>query len=533
VARVRWRERPASGTITGPKRADSGSTGVHLLAEWIATLPRGPLRLVVSSPPADGRRRAWWSRLSPALEVSMPAFIRLPDANVIHSTLQAARLDPTDQAAAKARKALLKSIGWSYDSLSDPQKAVAAQDYQELGPWDLAADVASMKAGRAVTDGQVQFMAREISAAGGKGRHTGAAGRFRGMLANERQAFQQALTQFKTYLDQINAGTHDALLDETFPNPDYFGAGQWNTRRQVRNTFQYAYDVVAGWEADDAIRNMRIRIDTYLDPQGAAGTSNQTNLLLSESFFTDPLNKRVYTLAHEATHAIQDADHVTLDNGGYIGELKWFDAPLKLRQENASHFQYVIERIQGRQIAIRPAATGGATAGGPESQATDILRKAWICALNEYGNMYSYANKAHPSAEDQDRARARGKLLGLPSGKAGANQVPQVSSVDLAGAENRVARLSLLFGAGGPVREAVQAAAQQNAQGPQVALTVDEILSRVVAQGGGPIRKTGNHEKTLEMIKTLAYLCHQNRGPTGPTMIDQWNKVDEFNNKQF
>lgn len=463
-------------------------------------------------------------------------FLRLPDPNVIHTTLETARLNPANAMAVKAKRELVKSIGWSYDSLSDAQKTAAEQAYRLAGGADLRAAVAQLKADRRVADVEIERMVRPISDAGGKGTHTGVAGRYRGMQGNEPQAFSQALGRFRTYLAEINAGTHDALLDETFPNPTLYGfsfggAPQWNTRRQVRNTFQYAYDAVSGWEADAVHRDQRIRIDTYLDPQGAAGTSNQHNLLLSESFFTKPLDQRVYTLVHEATHAIQDGSYVTDDNGGYIGELRWFDADLDVRQRNASHFQYVIERIQGRPIAVRPAMVGvGGGVGGPESQATGILRMAWICALNEYGRMYDYAHTAHPTAQDQERAIARGKMLGLPMGKTGAGGVPVVTDVDLAAAENRVARLGVLFGGGAPVRAAVEAAARDDAP---VALTVDEILERVIAQGGGPIRKTRNHAKTVEMIKTLAYLCHQNRGLTGPTEAEQWDRVDRFNRMRF
>lgn len=172
------------------------------------------------------------------------------------------------------------------------------------------------------------------------------------MRANEPQAFGQALGRFRLYLAEINAGTHDALLDETFPNPTLYGfsfggAPQWNTRRQVRNTFQYAYDAVSGWEADAVNRDQRIRIDTYLDPQGAAGTSNRSNLLLAESFFTKPLDQRVVTLVHEATHAIQDANYVTDDNGGYVGELRWFDAGLDVRQRNASYLCHQNRGLNG------------------------------------------------------------------------------------------------------------------------------------------------------------------------------------------
>ena len=89
--------------------------------------------------------------------------------------------------------------------------------------------------------------------------------------------------------------------------------------------------------------------------------SNQANLLLSEGFFNKPPNDCTSILAHEATHAIQDADYVTLDNGGYINTLQFFDADLPLRQKNASHFQYVIERIQGAphwfDLSLRRAAT--------------------------------------------------------------------------------------------------------------------------------------------------------------------------------
>ncbi|HKT09658.1 MAG TPA: hypothetical protein VJR24_17285 [Gemmatimonadaceae bacterium] len=466
-------------------------------------------------------------------------FIRLPDPNVIHTTLETARLNPANAMAAKAKRELVKSIGWSYDSLSEAQKIAAEQAYLVAGGANLRAAVAQLKADRRVADAEIERMVRPISDAGGKGAHTGVAGRYRGMQANEPQAFGQALGRFRLYLAEINAGTHDALLDETFPNPTLYGfsfggAPQWNTRRQVRNTFQYAYDAVSGWEADAVNRDQRIRIDTYLDPQGAAGTSNRSNLLLAESFFTKPLDQRVVTLVHEATHAIQDANYVTDDNGGYVGELRWFDAELDVRQRNASHFQYVIERIQGRLPAVRPApVAGGGGAGGPESQAAGILRMAWICALNEYGNMYDYAHKAHPTAQEQERAIARGKLLGLPMGKTGAGGAPVVTDVDLASAEHRVARLGVLYGAGAPVRQAVEAAARENAHGAPVALTVDEILERVIAQGGGPIRKTSNHAKSVEMIKTLAYLCHQNRGLNGPTEAEQWARVHRFNSQRF
>ncbi|HEV2180599.1 MAG TPA: hypothetical protein VGR59_09770 [Gemmatimonadaceae bacterium] len=118
-------------------------------------------------------------------------------------------------------------------------------------------------------------------------------------------------------------------------------------------------------------------------------------------------------------------------------------------------------------------------------------------------------------------------------GKTGAGAAPVVTDVDLASAEHRVARLSLLYGGGAPVREAVDAAAREGARGGAVALTVDEILARVVAQGGGPIRKSSNHAKTVEMIKTLAYLCHQNRGLNGPTEAQQWAQVDQFNSQRF
>lgn len=60
-------------------------------------------------------------------------FIRLPDPNVIHTTLETARLNPANAMAAKAKRELVKSIGWSYDSLSEAQKIAAEQAYLVAG----------------------------------------------------------------------------------------------------------------------------------------------------------------------------------------------------------------------------------------------------------------------------------------------------------------------------------------------------------------------------------------------------------------
>lgn len=464
------------------------------------------------------------------------SFIRLPDDGVIQSTLEAANRAPADAIAQKARKELLKSISWSFDSLTAAEKTLAQQTYQAGAPArNLSVDVTAMRAGGAVSDADVRRAANAISAAGGKGRHTGADHRYRGMQAAELGQFNLILSRFKVYLDEMTAGTRDGLLDETFPNPSWLPGAQWVTRNQVKTTFQYGYDIVRAWYTDHANRDTRIRIDTYLDPQGAGATSSPAGLLLAESFFAQPFDKQVYTLVHESTHAIQDAGYVTSDAGGYIGELRWFDASLEVRQLNASHFQYVIERIQGRAAAVRPVGVGAAgAAGGVESTAAEILGKAWISALNQYAELYRYAHNRHPTQQERDRARELGKLLGIPVGKTGAGQAPIVSSFDLAAAEHRVARIGVMFGGGGLVHQVIEAAAAQpNVGGVPVALTVDEVLTRVIARGGGPIRKTRNHEKTLEMIKTLAFLCHQNRRPGGPTEAQQWDRVRQFNGRQF
>jgi len=463
------------------------------------------------------------------------AFIRLPAAGVIHTTLQNAQILPLTPVARKARSDLLKSIGWSYASLSAPEKAAAAQAYVIAGYANLPGTVVQLNAGHAPPDAAIEAMAQAITDAGGHGAHTGAAQRYRGMLPNEDMLFTVSLAQFRTHLDQINAGTYDLILDEVFPNPkDYWGLAQKNTRRQVRNTFQYAYDIVAAWNVH-ANRNQLIRIDTYLDPQGAAATSSQRGLLFSASYFNRPAGDQVSTLVHEATHAIQNNSYVTFDNGGYIGELRWFDANLDLRQLNASHYEFVIQRIQGRAPLLRPAAGNAADgAGGAESQAATILCKAWICALNQYSGLYHYAHKANPTADDQQRIKAIGKMLGLSVGKTANGQRPAVTDQDLAGAETRVVRLGMLYGGGGTVHLAVQAAVQA-AVDPHapLALTVDEILLRVIQMGGGPIRKSGNSAKTVEMIKTLAYLCHQNLRPGGPTEDQQWARVAQFNAMNF
>jgi hypothetical protein len=257
--------------------------------------------------------------------------------------------------------------------------------------------------------------------------------------------------------------------------------------------------------------------------------------LFSASYFNKPAGDQVSTLVHEATHAIQNNSYVTFDNGGYIGELRWFDADLDLRQLNASHYEFVIKRIQGDPPRVRPVAGNAAGgAGGAESQATSILCKAWISALNQYSELYHYAHKANPTADDQQRITAIGKMLGLSVGKTANGQRPAVTDQDLAGAETRVARLGMLYGGGGTVRAAVQAAVQAAVDpNAPLALTVDEILLRVIQMGGGPIRKSGNSAKTVEMIKTLAYLCHQNRGPGGPTEDQQWARVAQFNAMNF
>ena len=139
--------------------------------------------------------------------------------------------------------------------------------------------------------------------------------------------------------------------------------------------------------------------------------------------------------------------------------------------------------------------------------------------------MYSYSQKPMPALIEQTQMRARGKLLGLPLGKTALGVTPLVTDLDLSSAENRVARLSVMFGGGAPVRAAALAL-----QAEGTAITVDNLLARVVALGGGPIRKTTNHAKTVEMIKTLAQLCHQNRA------IDdgaKWLAVDAFNARAF
>lgn len=109
------------------------------------------------------------------------AFLRLPDPNVIHATLETARLNPADAMAAKAKRELVKSIGWSYDSLSEAQKTTAEQGYLIAGGANLRAAIAQLKADRRVADVEIERMVRPISDAGGKGVHTGVAGRYRGM----------------------------------------------------------------------------------------------------------------------------------------------------------------------------------------------------------------------------------------------------------------------------------------------------------------------------------------------------------------
>ena len=273
--------------------------------------------------------------------------------------------------------------------------------------------------------------------------------------------FTVSLAQFRTHLDQINAGTCDLILDEVFPNPnDYWGLAQKNTRRQVRNTFQYAYDIVAAWNAHGN-RDQFIRIDTYLDPQGAAATSSQQwGLLFWASYFNKPAGDQVHR-RDEATHAIQNNSYVTFDTVATSG------APLVRRRSrpataDASHYEFVIKRIQGQPPRVRPVAGNAAGgAGGTESQATAILCKAWISALNQYSELYHYAHKANPTADDQQRINAIGKMLGLSVGKTANGQRPAVTDQDLAGAETRVARLGMLYGGGGTVRLVVQSPCRQ------------------------------------------------------------------------
>ena len=105
------------------------------------------------------------------------------------------------------------------------------------------------------------------------------------------------------------------------------------------------------------------------------------------------------------------------------------------------------------------------------------------------------------------------QILGLPAAKSNQAQGDlNITQGDLAATENRVAKLGVLLGA---VSTAAASLTREN-----VAITTQNILAKLVAMEG-PLRKTTNHQKTIDMIICLAEIADV-RGGLGQDKVDKF-----------
>jgi len=457
---------------------------------------------------------------------------RLPSQVDARNIMVAGGLNTASDAQKKAKNNLLKSINWAFGSLSDQQKLLVRQKYTATKPLNGdTLDNVLAKANRGtVSADEVAAVVEAILSTNSALKFS--LDRYVQIDPAQAQVFGTVLVKFKTHLDEINSGTHNDLLDRVFPDPwgwVPFAEYQKKTRERVKAGFQAAYDVVKGWYDSPHDRLARIRIDTTLDSQKAGGLSKQTGLELPASFFDAQspnytLEKRTSTIVHESTHSIQNNNYVTNDDGGYIGTGKFQKATLEESLKNASHFQYVFERIMNMPENQPQDIAKDANV----IQAKMVIQNAWIYAINCYTTMQRYtASTQRPTDPDQENIRNIGKLFGLSVGKDVVG-VPEVTISDLSGIENRVGKLGVLLGA-------VERAAGLV---PQDHRTTDEILKKLVEAGGAfqqgmAIRKATSTDKTIAMIKVAAMHCH-NTINSKKTTEDQRNKaLDDFSAKRF
>jgi hypothetical protein len=434
---------------------------------------------------------------------------------------------------AKAKNNLLKSLNWAYQGLALEQQRKASEEYSTKIKKGTLNDVLLRANRGTVTADEVAGAVEAILATNASLAHS--ATRCISTNVAQQKVFQAVLNRYANQLDNIQEGMYDTILDVVFPNPSLNEGAQDRTRARVKETFQRAYAIVKQWYDNPQERIEKIKIDTALDAQKALGLSKKTGLELPDSFFDGQSTKwtperRLTTLVHESTHAIQDDIYWANDDGGYIGTGPFQEADLEKRIKNASHYEFVFYRIQSIPEPVpSPIATEPAVV-----QAKQIAKNAWIYAINCYSDLIRYHAdpQQHENKFSQEEMIKISRLFGLSTHKPGMTRWNKavVTVSDLVSMENRVGKLGILLGS---VEEAAELV-------PQNERTRDRILLKLVEMGGLTpeglaIRKPRCPEKTVAMLKVAAMHCHQilSLRKTENTKEQREKSLNKFFEKDF
>lgn len=395
----------------------------------------------------------------------------------------------------KTLRNLYKALDWAYKGLSATDKTSVRARYPNIEA-DLQAEIS----GKAKSLNAVQVL-RDLVAVMPELQHSGPV-RLTAFNDLQKQIITGVIARLEAHVQEIVDGAHDDLIKIVFPGDAGYFSSTPPPLREVKDTFQLALAAVKQLDAQG-----KIQLDAYAKAIKTGGLTNPDEMKLDPDFFaaTKTPESREAILGHESTHAINGAQR-TNDEAGYLGSQKFVGATSAERLKNAAHFEAVIRLINDEelpQVAKDP--------GGAEKEAKEVVRRAWDKALNLYGMIHEYRTHNGGLVSDAGQVSAVmdiSQLFGLPAYKAATHdrktgarpaQV-QLSDTDLAFMENRVGKLGVLLGA-------VSRAAAEVRQNSRISyfVTSREILEKLVEMEG-PIRKTKNNAKTVDMILTLADL---------------------------
>jgi hypothetical protein len=357
--------------------------------------------------------------------------------------------------------------------------------------------------------------------------HHGTGTNIAALTQGQRKLVDLTLLKLKGLVMEIFRGNHDDKIHQSFlltrpvvNNQGYATDIEWkkyvDTLKIIRHVF------LMGFEAAEMLhRNQHIVIDTTLDATHCAGLTGKTMIRFTPGFFDDTENKRVSSLCHESTHAITSAKYSNIqDAGGYPNSVTFRDCNLSERLENASHYHYVINLINNDDVTLY----AGNDPTGTVREAHDIMRHAWIQAIDWYGHLMKYCqgvrvllHQPNDSLETQTYVWFITRVLGLASST---QSLPKstdpsinITGADLAFAENRVGKLGTMMNMAEKAYKSLSF----------LKGSVDDILEKVVEMEG-PLRKGTNNQKTVDMIKAMGEAHKKNNTPLN-TFINNKYKI--------
>lgn len=404
---------------------------------------------------------------------------RLPSLPEVIRILGDAVGRATDTAEVKAKWNLCKQLSTAYAAAGEGQKDVReaykkGTTKQTLEFEKLLQELKNKPAATAGTDlDHSIFLLAQVFLNFPAVPHPGSQ-RYADLEVSQSEVVKGTIEGLKPHVQAIADGAHDARIKEVFGDDRLLHA---------KKTFALMFAKVEDWHQDK-----KIKLDRVAGPIRAAGLTNyQTCIGLAPSFFKQSAAEREAILAHEGTHAIFENDHRTDDMGGYIGSPNFLKIDPTKRIQNASHYEYVVRLLNGAPFKLfEPGPNAASTA--PVQETTEYLRKAWNTAINLYVELLKH--RSGEQKQGDDRIKRLSQVLGLSVHKGGG----RLCDGDLAVAENRVGKLGVMMGAISRAKDDL----------PKHTPMTKQILIEKLIEFEGPLRKSADNKKTVEMIDALS-----------------------------